>query len=75
MTDDDKSQHTTLAEEDEENNVSTGCDHDSNVSSQSDSDQGSDTAETGEEDWIEYVNRNTRDADEVEIGNDNRFAP
>ena len=64
MTDDERSQQNTTADSDERNSTSTGCDQDSNVSFQSDQDDDMDSAEAEEEDWIEYIKRSTRDAED-----------
>ena len=49
---------------DEGNSTNTGCDQDSDVSFQSDSDDEVHTAEVEEEEWIEQVKRSTRDAED-----------
>ena len=52
------------ADSDKGHSTSTGCDKDSNVSVQRDSDDDMDTAEIEEEEWIKFVKRRTRDAED-----------
>ena len=48
----------------EGNSSNTDCDQDSDVSFMNDTDEEFDTAESEEEDWIEYIKRSTTEAEE-----------
>ena len=61
-TEDERSQQNTTADSDDGNSTHARRDQDSNVSFQIDSDNDMDTAEVGEEEWIEYIKRRTGDA-------------
>ena len=70
MTDEERSQQNTSADSEEGNRTSTGCDQDSIIFLQSDSNDDMDTADVEEEDWIEYMKRSTRDTeDKMRAGN------
>ena len=64
MAEDARSEQNTTTDSDEGDSTNTGCDQDSDVSFQSDSDDGVHTAEVKEEEWFERIKRNTRDAED-----------
>ena len=64
LTDEERSQQNTSADSEEGNSTSTGCDQDSSILLQSDSNDDMDTADVEEEDRIEYIKRSTRDTED-----------